>query len=112
MERVFMFNLKQFNITKIFKAVLNKKSIALLKVLLSALLIFLLIKYSGVNFRCLADVDWRYVVLAGCVLLLQYTLVALRWWWILRGFDIQISFFYSVMAYLAIVIISKTRRLM
>ena len=91
-----MFDLKQFNITKIFKAVLNKKSIALLKVLLSALLIFLLIKYSGVDFRCMADVDWRYVVLAGCVLLLQYTLVALRWWWILRGFDIQISFFIAL----------------
>ena len=88
-----MFNREQFNIKKIFNAIFSKRKIALLKVGLSVLLIFLLIKYSGLNFQCFAGLDWRFVVLAGVVLVLQYNLVALRWWWILRGFEIKISFF-------------------
>ena len=88
-----MFKKLQLYITDFFKSSFAKKLLGVCKFLFAAVLIYFLTGSCGVKLQHFEQLKWHYVASAGGVLLLQNFFVALRWWWLLRAFKVEASFF-------------------
>lgn len=88
-----MFKKLQLYITDFIKSSFAKKLLGVCKFLFAAVLIYFLTDSCGVKLQHFEQLKWHYVASAGGVLLLQNFFVALRWWWLLRAFKVEASFF-------------------